>query len=390
MFSVPIPFVSSLLLGVLALQAWRMGRGQTNAWGSWVFFAACAVLSFGVGVRWAAPAPWSDWARMTMPVFFIGLGPLAWRCFAPAKHTQTAGAWRRIWATGWPALLMAVLLVRSDADRYAAWGVEALLIGVPAWFGARLLRLSFRGASAFAMARLVDSDALAQRARWAGLTLLWSAVIDAVVALDFALWRGQHAASLVAWVHILWWPLLAWSLMRTAAMPTEVHAIGALAPSRASAGPEDPPVAMPQTQILSTDTDATQTAGPMAQRGDAEVFLKAQSWLLSTEAFKDPDMTLERMARKLGVPARLLSSAINDHAGRNLSQWVNDHRIAAAQALLRDTDAPVQRIMEDCGFLTKSNFHREFRRVANLTPGEFRASHRAALSPPADVSPENG
>ena len=146
-------------------------------------------------------------------------------------------------------------------------------------------------------------------------------------------------------------------------------------------------MAMPQTQAPSTV--ATQAAGPMAQRGDADVFLKAQSWLLSTEAFKDPDLTLERMARKLGVPARLLSSAVNDHAGRNLSQWINDHRIAAAQALLRDTDAPVQQIMEDCGFLTKSNFHREFRRVANLTPGEFRADHRAALNAPTGVSPEN-
>lgn len=388
MFSLPIPFVSSLLLGVLALQAWRLGRGQANAWGSWVFFSACAVLSFGVGVRWAAPAPWADWARMAMPVLFIGLGPLAWRCFAPVNHARATSVFGRLWTMGGPALLMVVLLVRSDADRYSAWGVEALLIGVPAWFGARLLRLSFRGASAFPLARLVDSDALAQRARWAGLTLLWSAVIDAVVALDFALWRGQHAASVVAWVHILWWPLLAWSLMRTAAMPTEVHATEPQAPSSASAGLESPPMAIPQTPAPSTV--ATQAAGPMAQRGDADVFLKAQSWLLSTEAFKDPDLTLERMARKLGVPARLLSSAVNDHAGRNLSQWINDHRIAAAQALLRDTDAPVQQIMEDCGFLTKSNFHREFRRVANLTPGEFRADHRAALNAPTGVSPENG
>jgi AraC-like DNA-binding protein len=61
------------------------------------------------------------------------------------------------------------------------------------------------------------------------------------------------------------------------------------------------------------------------------------------------------------IPARQISAAINRLAAKNVSQYVNEHRIAAACRLLAETDRPVATIIFEVGFQTKSNFNREFR-----------------------------
>ena len=95
--------------------------------------------------------------------------------------------------------------------------------------------------------------------------------------------------------------------------------------------------------------------------------------------FGDPDLSLNRLARKLGRPAREVSQAVNRVAGRNVSQFINDFRIAEACRLLAATDRSVTEIMLDVGFLTKSNFNREFRRVTGTSPSGWRISAATSL-----------
>jgi len=99
---------------------------------------------------------------------------------------------------------------------------------------------------------------------------------------------------------------------------------------------------------------------------------KARHVLIEQNLYKDPAMTLTRFARRTGVPDRDLSIAINDVAGVNVSQFVNQVRLEEAARLLTETDEPVTRIHEQVGFLTRSNFYREFRRQFGDAPGVFR------------------
>lgn len=99
---------------------------------------------------------------------------------------------------------------------------------------------------------------------------------------------------------------------------------------------------------------------------------KAKCILIEQDLYKDPAMTLTRFARRTGVPDRDLSIAINDVAGVNVSQFVNEVRLEEAARLLTDTEKPVTRIHEEVGFLTRSNFYREFRRRFGDAPGAFR------------------
>ena len=48
--------------------------------------------------------------------------------------------------------------------------------------------------------------------------------------------------------------------------------------------------------------------------------------------------------------------------------------IAEACRLLAETEEPITTVMFKAGFQTKSNFNREFRRVAGTSPSEWRSN----------------
>jgi AraC-like DNA-binding protein len=91
------------------------------------------------------------------------------------------------------------------------------------------------------------------------------------------------------------------------------------------------------------------------------------------ELFRDSNLTLARLAKRLSVPARDLSGAINRVTAQNFSRFINGYRIAYAQGALLESDLPVTEVMFEAGFLSKSSFNTEFRRVTGLTPSQFRA-----------------
>jgi AraC-like DNA-binding protein len=112
---------------------------------------------------------------------------------------------------------------------------------------------------------------------------------------------------------------------------------------------------------------------------DVSLEVKARELLNETQLFLDTDLTLERLARRLHVPARALSEAINQTQGMNVSQYVNGFRLSHAAEMLVQTDQSVTRVLERSGFLTRSNFYREFERVYQQSPVEYRKQRKAKL-----------
>lgn len=120
---------------------------------------------------------------------------------------------------------------------------------------------------------------------------------------------------------------------------------------------------------------AEEAASTAAQ--DRDVIDRVDRLLKEQRLFLDENLTLSRLARRAGVPARQISGAINRLAGKNVSQYINEYRIAEACRLLRQTDGSVTAAMLESGFQTKSNFNREFRRVTTLSPATWRDQNRA-------------
>lgn len=86
--------------------------------------------------------------------------------------------------------------------------------------------------------------------------------------------------------------------------------------------------------------------------------------------YLDPDLTLARLSRKMGVPAKSLSATINLTTGGNVSRFINEARIAAAQETMLRGET-VTKAMLMSGFNTKSNFNREFLRVVGKSPSAW-------------------
>lgn len=92
--------------------------------------------------------------------------------------------------------------------------------------------------------------------------------------------------------------------------------------------------------------------------------------------FRDPQLTLPRLAKRLSVPHTVLSQLLNDHYQMNFKQYVNSLRITLAKELLiEQPNATIDDISEQCGFSASSTFYNAFKQQTGVTPNRFRTSN---------------
>jgi AraC-like DNA-binding protein len=87
------------------------------------------------------------------------------------------------------------------------------------------------------------------------------------------------------------------------------------------------------------------------------------------------DLTLDAAAARLSLSSNQLSQIINQRLGRNFNDWINSYRVAEAQRLLRDKrfdHLSVAGVGDAAGFRAKSTYNAAFRKIAGMTPSEFR------------------
>lgn len=111
---------------------------------------------------------------------------------------------------------------------------------------------------------------------------------------------------------------------------------------------------------------------------DPSILETVRATLLRDGLFRDVDLTLERIARRSGVPARRVSGAIDRATGNSVSRYVSGLRLDDARRALTGSDDSVTEIVLGAGFRTKSNFNRVFRDAEGCSPSEWRAARRCA------------
>jgi len=205
--------------------------------------------------------------------------------------------------------------------------------------------LGLRGQDAMPWARL-DRISGVERALWVVVVLLFvSGLTDIFIAVDFWTHGGKNLPQIVGlatWVGVF---------LAVGAF----YGLGATRQKKPSSAASAPP-------------------GEGASSEQQDVAAKVDQLMSAASMHRDPDLNLNRLARKLGVPARQVSVAINRAHGVSVSQYVNERRIADACELLTDTDESVTNVMLKSGFNTKSNFNREFKRVTGMNPSAWRAA----------------
>ncbi|HEX7027763.1 MAG TPA: helix-turn-helix domain-containing protein [Gammaproteobacteria bacterium] len=97
--------------------------------------------------------------------------------------------------------------------------------------------------------------------------------------------------------------------------------------------------------------------------------------LLETETlYKDPDLSVAFLAKRMEIPEYKLRDLIRNELGfRNFNAFINKFRIEhAVKRFQEDSDTPVAVIQLDSGFKCHPPFNRAFREIHGVSPGEYR------------------
>lgn len=347
MIFVPLPFVVAALLAVLLARMLRGdGEGRQDGFfvalvGAYLLQSVLIGLRWGYGIRAMLPVQ-SVLAAVIAALAFTAFARLAGgsgkRASRPALHAA-------------PACFLVVL-------HLLGWGeaVAPALILVFLGYGLALLRLALAGPDVLAAARL-DGAVRSYRALQATTgALLASAATDILISLDYALTGGVHSGAVVASANVL-------------ALLVLGGAASSVRPGRTPGGEGED----------DDGADEPERSAPQApSEEDRAVADRLDRLMRSTGLYKDAELNLNRIGRRLALPARRVSAAVNRVHGTSVSQYVNGLRIAEACRLLSSTADPVTKVMFEAGFLSKSNFNREFARETGASPTAWRRTCRPA------------
>lgn len=346
MTTLPIPIVVALLLAMLIAMSHQHLKQTTTGRLFMAVLYAYALSMVLVGLRWSLDMVWLMRFASVLAVISTVLLYLAFRSLGqqPAFSVND----------DWPLLIPVAVIVVISAFN-PLWTDPALVI-IKLAFAMLLIRLARNSPVSLQLARL-DWLRNTEQALWfAALLLLASAIIDVAIAFDFAVNNGRFAASIVGTVNLLSVLIIGWVSVQ------------------AGRGTVDPDSEQPST---ANNNPAETTA---ATSEDQELLDELNRLLVDQKLFADTNLNLQKLARKAGHPPRAISRVVNHLTGQNVSQWVNSARIDAACDLLRHADLSVTEAMNEAGFLTKSNFNREFKRVTGLSPSVWRTQNAASDS----------
>ena len=86
--------------------------------------------------------------------------------------------------------------------------------------------------------------------------------------------------------------------------------------------------------------------------------------------------TLGELAQSLREQPSLVSRLLKQGTGKTFKELLQEHRLQAACSLLQKTSLSVNEIAAAVGYENNSFFHRLFRDVMGITPGEYRKERR--------------
>ncbi len=365
MILVPLSFLVSLYLTVFLVRLLLRGRDTFAANGLFLLLIAVYIVqTVLVGLRWGYGIVTILPLLSTLASLVPPLSYLAFRDLAREERGLSARDWPHLLPV---AALVAMMLVWRDL-------IDLLIIADFLAYGLALLWLARLGPDGLVTARLDGTLRSYRSLQLTGLALVGSALTDIAISLDMLWSGGQYSALLVSAATTAILLLLGIAAVAVGSEEGEGDAPddGHDDPAGLDTGREE---GRSPERIQGSERPSTATA---ASPEDRQVAADLDRLMSERRLYADTGLNLARIARRLSLPARSVSQAVNRVHGISVSHYVNNHRIADACRLLSETDLPVTRIVFDAGFMTKSNFNREFLRVTGMSPSDWRRQKQAA------------
>jgi AraC-like DNA-binding protein len=278
--------------------------------------------------------------RPAQAIIATTIPPIAWAAFVNAAGGDIRFH-KMVWHVAGPALAVVFLLFNQNV-------LDFLIPLSFTIYGIAMLRHMWRGEDSLLHSRLESGSNALLAWRILAVSLIASAVCDVLIAYSMA--TGLNSV-------VLWLPSVVSSL--------SMLSLGAVGLSHA---------------VESRREHDTETLSEEDASRDQAIITNLDHYLEQQKPYLDPDLTLARLARKLIVPAKQLSAAINRNKNENVSRYINRHRIEHACRLMGQGKS-VTAAMYDSGFNTKSNFNREFSAIKNSPPSKWQALANKQPSP---------
>src|SRR6185312_3137882 len=99
------------------------------------------------------------------------------------------------------------------------------------------------------------------------------------------------------------------------------------------------------------------------------------------------DISVELLARRALMSPRSFARRFKATTGTTPHAWLLGQRLAAAEALLEDSDAPVEEIARLVGFGTAAGLREQFARRRGVSPRAYRQKFRAGAGSARGATP---
>ena len=126
------------------------------------------------------------------------------------------------------------------------------------------------------------------------------------------------------------------------------------------------------------ETGEKYTLSSLSDERGQRLFAEFEKLMKNEKIYRERDVTIDKVAERLGTNRSYLSQAINANGGMTFSQRVNSYRIDEARRILsdRDDDIRIKTLAYELGFATPETFSASFRKAIGMLPSKFRAEMR--------------
>lgn len=127
--------------------------------------------------------------------------------------------------------------------------------------------------------------------------------------------------------------------------------------------------------LLQNNPQETPAAGPsISEEIIEDILLKLKKFEAGAH-FKNPEVSLNFLAKKFGTNSTYLSKVLNVYKEKNLSQYLNDLRVAyAIEQIKEDSNFrkySIEAIAKECGYRNATSFSRAFYKKTGIYPSFF-------------------
>lgn len=341
MLAIPVPFIVSMLLGLLAIILYARLSQQTKV--ASMFLGLCSATTAMVGLRWTFGL---EIFSIAQPILASTIPVAAWYAFAHANRDLGFLPIKHFVA---PLLVV----VSSITQPWLALPLDEILTLTYIIYGIALLRFSSTEAALINVS-LGNWEGAKKAESIAGWVLIFSAFVDTFMSLDLTFNQGELSLYILTAAHLVLLPVLSIAVVVT--------------------GINTPITNGEKSKEMNGANDEPLSSALMTSERAEEITSMLDIKIRQDSLYLDPELTLSKLTRKLGIPAKQISIAVNQVHKKNISKLINKYRIDHAKHALITSQGTITQVFMNSGFQTKSNFNREFSTMTGMTPSEYRKS----------------